>query len=46
MSFVGERASYWNEFSAAILIIMHPTVLIYLLVQQYVFAELIDGAVK
>jgi raffinose/stachyose/melibiose transport system permease protein len=46
MSFVGERASYWNELSAAILIIMLPTVLIYLFFQRYVFAGLIDGAVK
>jgi raffinose/stachyose/melibiose transport system permease protein len=46
MSFVGERASYWNELSAAILIIMLPTVLIYLFFQRYVFAGLMDGAVK
>ncbi|NRF91052.1 carbohydrate ABC transporter permease [Paenibacillus frigoriresistens] len=46
MSFVGERASFWNELSAAILIVMLPTVLIYLFFQRYVFAGLMDGAVK
>ncbi|MFD2615052.1 carbohydrate ABC transporter permease [Paenibacillus gansuensis] len=46
MTFVGERASYWNELSAAILIVMLPTVLLYLFFQRYIFAGLMDGAVK
>lgn len=46
MSFVGERASYWNELSAAILIVMVPTVVLYLFFQRYVFAGLTAGAVK
>jgi raffinose/stachyose/melibiose transport system permease protein len=46
MSFVGERATFWNELSAVILIVMLPTVLIYLFFQRYVFAGLMDGAVK
>ncbi|MBW5449289.1 ABC transporter permease subunit [Cohnella sp. CFH 77786] len=46
MTFVGERATFWNELSAAILIVMLPAVLIYLFFQRYVFAGLMDGAVK
>jgi raffinose/stachyose/melibiose transport system permease protein len=37
---------YWNELSAAILIVTVPTVLIFLFFQRYVFAGLMDGAIK
>ncbi len=46
MTFVGERGSYWNELSAAIILVMFPTVLIYLLLRKFVFAGLMDGAIK
>ncbi|MCR8632757.1 carbohydrate ABC transporter permease [Paenibacillus radicis (ex Xue et al. 2023)] len=46
MTFVGERATYWNELSAAIILVMLPTVLIYLVLRKFIFAGLMDGAMK
>ncbi|MDD9267267.1 carbohydrate ABC transporter permease [Paenibacillus sp. GCM10023248] len=46
MTFVGERATYWNELSAAIILVMLPTVLIYLILRKFIFAGLMDGAMK
>ncbi|CAH1231122.1 Melibiose/raffinose/stachyose import permease protein MelC [Paenibacillus allorhizoplanae] len=46
MTFVGERATYWNELSAAIILVMLPTILIYLILRKFIFAGLMDGAMK
>ncbi|MFC5449987.1 carbohydrate ABC transporter permease [Paenibacillus aestuarii] len=46
MTFVGERATYWNELSAAIILVMLPTVMIYLILRKFIFAGLMDGAIK
>ena len=46
MTFVGERATYWNELSAAIILVMLPTILIYLVLRRFIFAGLMDGAIK
>lgn len=46
MTFVGERATYWNELSAAIILVMLPTILIYLVLRKFIFAGLMDGAMK
>lgn len=46
MTFVGERATYWNELSAAIIVVMLPTILMYLILRKFIFAGLMDGAMK
>lgn len=46
MSFVGQRASDWNQLAAAILIVLLPTLLIYLFMQRFIFAGITEGAVK
>lgn len=45
-SFVGPNAAQLNVISAGILIIFIPTVLIFLLLQKYIFAGVTNGAVK
>lgn len=46
MRFFGENTSQWQYISAAILTIMIPMVIIYLLLQRYIFAGIISGSVK
>ncbi|WP_239613785.1 carbohydrate ABC transporter permease [Cohnella mopanensis] len=46
MSFVGQRASSFEQLSAAILIVLIPTLLLYLFLQRYVFSGITAGAVK
>ncbi|UKS24111.1 carbohydrate ABC transporter permease [Paenibacillus sp. HWE-109] len=46
MTFVGERGTYWNELSAAIILVMIPTLVIYLVLRKFIFAGLMDGAMK
>lgn len=46
MSFVGQRASSFEQLSAAILIVMVPTLLLYLFLQRYIFTGITAGAVK
>ncbi|WP_246362332.1 carbohydrate ABC transporter permease [Paenibacillus alba] len=46
MTFVGERATYWNELAAAIILVMLPTIVIYLVLRKFIFAGLMDGAMK
>lgn len=46
MTFVGERGTNWNELSAAILIVLVPTICIYLFVQRFIFSGLSEGAIK
>lgn len=46
MTFVGSRGSDWGQLSAAILIVMLPTLLIYLFMQKAIFSGIAEGAVK
>ncbi|MFD2333467.1 carbohydrate ABC transporter permease [Cohnella sp. GCM10020058] len=46
MNFSSERSTEWELMSAAILMIMVPIVVIYLFFQRYVFAGIVNGAVK
>jgi multiple sugar transport system permease protein len=46
MSFVGQRASSFEQLSAAILIVLVPTLLLYLFLQRYIFTGITAGAVK
>lgn len=46
MSFVGQRATEWNQLAAGILIVLLPTLIIYLFMQRYIFAGITEGAVK
>jgi raffinose/stachyose/melibiose transport system permease protein len=46
MRFAGINQAEWNYICAAILIIMVPTVLIYLFLQKYIFSGVTSGAVK
>lgn len=46
MYFSGQRDGSWTRLSAAIVIVMIPTILIYLLFQEYIFDGIVAGAVK
>jgi raffinose/stachyose/melibiose transport system permease protein len=46
MRFAGINQAEWNYICAAILIIMLPTVIIYLVLQKYIFSGVTSGAVK
>jgi len=46
MRFFGVNSGDWQLISAAILIIMIPTALLYLFLQKYIFAGVTNGAVK
>lgn len=46
MTFVGQRASSYEQLSAAILIVLIPTLVLYLFLQRYVFSGITAGAVK
>ncbi|WP_256757126.1 carbohydrate ABC transporter permease [Cohnella sp. WQ 127256] len=46
MTFVGQRASSFEQLSAAILIVLIPTLLLYLFLQRYIFSGITAGAVK
>lgn len=46
MRFAGINQAEWNYICAAILIIMVPTVVIYLFLQKYIFSGVTSGAVK
>lgn len=46
MNFSSERSTEWEMMSAAILLIMVPIVVVYLFFQKYVFAGIVNGAVK
>jgi len=45
-SFVGPNAAQMNVISAGILVIFIPTVIIFLLLQRFIFAGVTNGAVK
>jgi raffinose/stachyose/melibiose transport system permease protein len=46
MRFVGINQAQWNSISAAILLILIPTVVMYLLLQKYIFSGVTSGSVK
>jgi raffinose/stachyose/melibiose transport system permease protein len=46
MDFSSARAGAWELLSAAIIIVMLPTVIIYLIFQKLIFAGIVAGAVK
>ncbi|MFB9329151.1 carbohydrate ABC transporter permease [Paenibacillus aurantiacus] len=46
MRFFGNNSGDWQMVSAALLIIMIPTALLYLFLQRYIFAGVTNGAVK
>jgi len=46
MSFSSSQFSAWEYLSAAIVVVMIPTILIYFIFQKYIFAGIVAGAVK
>ncbi len=46
MKFVGNNTAQWNIVCAAIIIIIIPTVCLFLIMQRYVFSGIVSGAVK
>lgn len=46
MRFAGNNAADWGPISAAILLIMLPTVVLYLLLQRFIFEGITNGSVK
>jgi raffinose/stachyose/melibiose transport system permease protein len=46
MDFNSARAGKWEDLSAAIIIVMIPTLIIYLVFRNFIFAGIVAGAVK
>ncbi|WP_020619235.1 carbohydrate ABC transporter permease [Paenibacillus daejeonensis] len=46
MRFAGNNQAQWGNISAAILLIMIPTTVLYLFLQKYIFSGVMNGAVK
>ncbi len=46
MDFSSARSGAWEQLSAAIIVVLLPTVLIYLIFQKFIFAGIVAGAVK
>lgn len=46
MKFVGNYSAQWNLLCAAILLILLPTVVLFLFMQRYVFSGIVNGSVK
>ncbi|URN92519.1 MAG: carbohydrate ABC transporter permease [Candidatus Pristimantibacillus lignocellulolyticus] len=46
MTFVSSRGSDWGQLAAAILIVMLPTIIIYLSMQKVIMSGIAEGAVK
>lgn len=46
MAFSTSQSSVWSNLSAAIIIVMLPTVVLYIFFQKYIFAGIVAGAVK
>ncbi|QHW33080.1 carbohydrate ABC transporter permease [Paenibacillus rhizovicinus] len=46
MKFAGVNSAQWNLISAAVVIILIPTVIIYLFLQRYIFSGIVSGSVK
>lgn len=46
MNFVGVNSAQWNLVCAALLIILIPTTLLYLVMQRFIFSGIVSGSVK
>ncbi len=46
MDFSSSRAGSWEILSAAIIVVLIPTVFIYIVFQKFIFAGIVAGAVK
>ena len=46
MSFASQRSGAWPQLSAAVIIVMIPTVTLYIIFQKYIFDGIVAGAVK
>ena len=46
LSFSGDRVSDWNLMAAGIVIVLFPTLILYLVFQKFIISGLSDGAVK
>lgn len=46
MSFASQRSGAWPQLSAAVIIVMIPTVTLYIVFQKYIFDGIVAGAVK
>lgn len=46
MDFSGQTTGSWQKLSAAVIVIMIPTLLLYLFFQKYIFAGIVSGASK
>ena len=46
MDFNSARAGKWEDLSAAIILVMIPTLVIYLIFRKFIFAGIVAGAVK
>ena len=46
MDFSSSRFGTWENLSAAIILVMLPTIILYLIFQKFIFAGIIAGAVK
>lgn len=46
MDFSNSRSGRWEELSAAIILVMIPTLVIYLIFRKFIFAGVVAGAVK
>ncbi len=46
MAFSSSQFGAWEYLSAAIVVVMIPTILIYIIFQKYIFAGIVAGAVK
>lgn len=46
MKFVGVNSAQWNLLCAAILLILAPTIILFLFMQRFVFSGIVSGSVK
>jgi raffinose/stachyose/melibiose transport system permease protein len=46
MYFTGERNTFWNFLSAGIIVVMLPTIILYIIFQKFIFKGITAGAVK
>ncbi|NQX71017.1 carbohydrate ABC transporter permease [Paenibacillus alba] len=46
MRFAGPNSAHWELICAAILIVMLPTMIVYLILQRFIFSGIVSGSVK
>lgn len=46
MTYAGAKQGSWQNLSAAIIVIMIPTVIIYIIFQKHILSGITSGAVK